>query len=208
MKNIRFDRMPGAVCVPSLHDPYLHLFPPLSGSWSGTVRKTAEVVSDELDLDRKYRSHSEWLRRRLTVRFGSAAPDMEDLVQESFLRLARYSIEDRSRHPRALLLRIAFNLAHDRQRHAVVRGYGVTTSLDDRTTQNVPTLVSAADQDFLLDLKQTVLGLPEHLKDTFILARFTPMTHAEIAQRLGISTKTVEWRINRAVAICLERLGR
>lgn len=175
--------------------------------WNNAVRKNPEITSDELDLDQRYRSLSPWLEHKLSIRFGSTA-DVDDIVQESFIRLGRYSVEDRSRHPRALLLRIASNLAKDRHRRAVLRGHGRTSSLDDWSVHAPPTLVSAADQDFLLDLKTTILQLPEHLRQTFLFARFTPMTHAEIGRRLGISTKTVEWRINRAVTICLERLGR
>jgi RNA polymerase sigma factor (sigma-70 family) len=60
----------------------------------------------------------------------------------------------------------------------------------------------------LIDLKDAILSLPPNLRETFVLARFTPMTNDEIARHQGISTKTVEWRISRAVSICLQRLER
>lgn len=165
-----------------------------------------KIQSDD-DLDVWYRSLSPWLRNRLVTRLGTTGADADDVVQESFIRLGRYSPADRSRHPRALLMRIARNLTRDGHRRHVARGGGRTVSFDDQTVQGPSVPSQAADQEFLIDLKRTVLDLPDHLRDTFMLARFTPMTHAEISAHLGISTKTVEWRIRKAVAICLARLG-
>ena len=61
-----------------------------------------------------YRIHSAWLRSVLSARWG--VRDVDDLVQETWLRLALYAAEREIRHPKALLLRIAANLAADRFR--------------------------------------------------------------------------------------------
>jgi RNA polymerase sigma factor (sigma-70 family) len=167
---------------------------------------TDETEPDD-DLDIWYRSLSPWLRARLLRSLGTAVAEVDDIVQESFIRLGRYSPVDRSRHPRALLLRIAANLARDGHRRSAARGGARLVPLDDKATQASSAFAYPADQEFLIDLKRTVLDLPDHLRDTFMLARFTPMTHAEIAAHLRISTKTVEWRIRKAVSICLARLG-
>lgn len=158
------------------------------------------------DLDERFRALSPWLLRTLARRYGLAHSDAEDMVQESFLRLARYGIGDRSRHPRALLLRIAANLTADARRRLFARGGDRHVALADLPSPP-PSLVCLSDQDFLVDLKSAILDLPEPLRETFLLARFTPLTQAEIAARLGISTKTVEWRISKAIAVCLARLG-
>lgn len=178
----------------------------LSGGSKALSGGTDETEPDH-DLDIWYRSLSPWLRHRLLHSIGATGGDVEDVVQESFIRLGRYSPADRSRHPRALLIRIAKNLSRDRHRRSAARGGGRTVSLDDPAAQAAPGFAYQADQEFLIDLKRAVLDLPDHLRDTFMLARFTPMTHAEISAHLGISTKTVEWRIRKAVSICLARLG-
>jgi RNA polymerase sigma factor (sigma-70 family) len=160
------------------------------------------------DLDTEYRSLSPWLKRKLVSRFGIAGHDADDVVQESFIRLGRYSVADRSKHPRALLMRIASNLSMDGYRRAAVRGGGRHVPIEEVDVHSAPSLIYPADQEALVELKRTILGLPPHLRDTFVLARFTPMTHAEIASHLSISTKTVEWRIKKAVSICLARFER
>jgi len=154
------------------------------------------------ELDEAFRSLSPWLERRLALR-GVRGAEADDIVQESFLRLGRYLGSTAIRSPRALLLRIAANLATDAaRRHSTREGAGRVgpEALEGAAADEV-------DPGFLLELKRTVMGLPPGLRDAFLLARFTPMTNAEIARHLGISTKTVEWRISRAVSICLARLG-
>ena len=163
--------------------------------------KVDETVDD---LDEKFRRLSPWLERTLRHRYGGTT-DVEDLVQESFLRLARYEPARRGLHPRALLLRIAKNLARDGHRHALARGFGRHVPIDaknfDARLLGVP-----AEQYAQAAIKQAIMKLPAPLRDVFLLARFTPMTHAEIAARLGISTKTVEWRMSKAMALCLADL--
>ncbi len=158
------------------------------------------VISGE--LGEAFRRLSPWLARRLAARGGGG--DVEDIVQESFVRFGRYADADRARTPRALLLRIAANLIVDAARHRSARGGGRMVglaALDDVAASDV-------DPGFLIDLKAAVMDLPPKLRETFLLARFTPMTNEEVGRHLGISTKTVEWRISRAVSICLARLER
>lgn len=168
--------------------------------------KTDAAAKDE-DLDERFRTLSPWLLRTVAHRYGLVHADAEDVVQESFIRLGRYSPDARARYPRALLLRIAANISIDARRRLFGRSPGRAISLDDLAPRFEPSLVQPADQMFLVDLKSAILALPEPLRETFLLARFTPLTQAEIAARLGISTKTVEWRISKAVAICLQQLG-
>ena len=165
------------------------------------MRPKRNVTAD--DLGDAYRLLSPWLARRLQAG-GERHPEIEDIVQESFVRLGRYSREERARHPRALLLRIAANLTIDAARRRSARGgdrFESATVLDDLDA-------GEPDPGFLVDLRRAVTDLPRPLRETFLLARFTPMSNADIARHQGISTKTVEWRISRAVAICLARLDR
>ena len=80
----------------------------------------------EVSLGELYRSHSDWLSSRLH-RLGVTGVD--DVVQETYLRIAPYQARGEVRHPKSLLLRIATNLVAEegrrvqRQRlHPLVRG--------------------------------------------------------------------------------------
>jgi RNA polymerase sigma factor (sigma-70 family) len=159
------------------------------------IRRIAAETAE--GVDRLYRRYGTWLLRTLATRFRATAIEVDDLVQETFLRVARYPAEDAARHPQALLSRIAVNLARDQLRRNVVHGGLGNTELDpfcDRVVED--------DRHEQLVLKQLVLGLPRPLRDVFLLSRYTGLTYDEIARHLGISVKTVEWRMSKALALC------
>jgi RNA polymerase sigma factor (sigma-70 family) len=140
-----------------------------------------------------YRRYGPWLIARVRGRFG--IENAEDVVQETWLRLAPIGAREEIRHPKALLLRIASNLAINQGRQAVRQakiletegaGHGLATQAEDQTQAVL--------------LRQIILGLPEPLHDVFVLSRFKGLTHAQIADQLGVPVTTVEWRMSKAVA--------
>jgi RNA polymerase sigma-70 factor (ECF subfamily) len=148
-------------------------------------------------VDILYRRYASWLLRTLKIRFSSSAIEVEDLVQETFLRVGRYPPDAALRHPQALLSRIATNLALDQLRRGRVHdslGPAELASFSDAVVQD--------DRHEQLVLRGTILSLPRPLRDVFLLSRFTGLTYDEIARHLGISVKTVEWRMSKALALC------
>lgn len=142
----------------------------------------------DLGLGGLYDRYDRWLNRAVRKRFG--AQDADDLVQETWLRIAPYQARGEVEHPKSLLLRIATNLvveegrrAQRRQRHAA-EAMGWT-----ETPSQAETVL----------IKQLVLGLPQPERDIFLLSRFEGLTNEQIAGRLGVSVKTIERRITRAL---------
>lgn len=152
-------------------------------------------------IETLYRRYGAWLRARIMRRFGTAPHDTDDVVQEAWLRLARYAPEAAARHPRALLLSIAGNLVRDDARRRARRAIAIDRLGDAETPAAMP------DQVAVLVLKETILSLPPVCREVFVLSRFSAMTYEEIADHLGIAVKTVEWRMGKALAYCAAALG-
>lgn len=159
--------------------------------------------SDQLQNDQRrslsvlYDRYAGWLTGRLRRRYGEAA---EDLVQETYLRVAPYQARGAIRFPKALLLKIARNIAIDQSRQAEkARSYAV----EHFAAPHV-------DADQLSDLitKEAILSLPDDLRDVFVLNRVVGLTYEEVAARTGLSLKAVEWRLSRALIHCASQLRR
>lgn len=165
------------------------------------------MVADSVDSLREgstaeigtlHQLYDHWLAAVLRRRFG--AQESDDIVQDTWLRLASVDALPTPRHPKAFLLRVAMNLAanHHNRRVLAVRA----------ETFAAPRDRLEPDQAASVLLAQIVVGLPEPLRDVFLLSRLDGLTNAQIGKRLGISPKTVEWRMTRALAHCAAQLRR
>ena len=129
-------------------------------------------------LNGLYRRYSGWLGKRLRGRVG--ADQADDVVQETYLRLSPYLLED-IRHPKALLLRVAMNLVRDEHRRMALR---------DRALQDAAPFAGMAVEAPVdrLHLKQVLQTMPPVYRDVFVLSRFDGMTYVprDLAAHLSI----------------------
>ncbi len=149
-------------------------------------------------LETLFQRHHRWLAAALRRRYGIEAA--EDLAQETYLKLVRGDGAAPARHPRALLMRVANNLATDNHRRAWRESDALDRGADTDAVSIPPS------QERALVLKQIVLALPPKLRDVFILSHVEGLTHREIARLRGLSVKTVEWRMRKALARCATAL--
>lgn len=56
-------------------------------------------------------------------------------------------------------------------------------------------------------IHQAIDNLPEKARVAFSLSRFEELTYPEIAEKLGISVKTVEYQVSRALALLREAVA-
>lgn len=142
------------------------------------------------------------LRHFLRGRRG--ADDAEDLVQDSFVRLLETGRTQEIANPRAWLYRTGANLAADARDHRRVRA---TVHVDDADVEAVAD--RRADPARVVEARQqakqvwaALQTLPEACRHAFLLNRFDGMSQREIALHLGLSEKTVERHVLRALAAC------
>lgn len=157
-----------------------------------------EGGAERVSLEQLYRLEAPRLRRRLCTRIKSA-DDANDIVQDAFARLLGSGAMARLRTPEAFLNRIVSNLVADRARQASSRGHHVPID-----TQNQ--LAVAAEQTERLEIAQmheqyraAVAALPARTREVFVLHRVEELSYKQIATRLEISPRTVEWHISEAI---------
>ncbi len=176
--------------------------PPRQQGWRGRVSKAETVGTDGPSgrgkLDRLYRLYAPWLTARIRRRFGW---DAEDVVQEAWLWIVPMSERSDIRHPKALLLKVASNIATTRARQ------GRRRAALEQTRPDTASMVGADQLETVL-LRQVTLSLPQPLRDVFVLSRIGGLSNSQIAEELGISLKTVEWRMTKALAYCAAQLRR
>lgn len=150
---------------------------------------------DAVSLGALYLRYGRWLTVKAAKRFGVSRA--EDLVQDTWTKLASLESLDSIHNPRAFLLRVMANSAISGFRRTSAQALSIA-ELDRRSTD--------ASQDEVVLLRQVIIGLPQPLRDVFVLSRFGGLTNAQIAERLGIRPKTVEWRMTKALAHCAAQL--
>ena len=148
------------------------------------------------------------LRSFLTRRLG-CAETAADLVQDTYIRLATRQGETHS-NPRALVFRIAANLATDHARHRQVReraDAGCPDVPDPASPAPQPDAMVLARQEHDL-LKKAIAELPEKRRTVFLLRTSQELSYGQIAERLGISVSAVEKHMSKAILHCRTRMER
>lgn len=159
----------------------------------------ALLPPDQL-LSSIYRDHFSTVRMYLARRLGCPEAG-RDAAQEVFLKLLLRPQSSPIENPRSFLLTAARNLAIDARRADGIRPViepieGHEDLLLDPVSD--PARIAEARQR-LRDLADGIGKLPPRCRDVFFLHRFEGFTHKEIADRLGITAKTVEANLARAM---------
>ena len=132
----------------------------------------------------------------------------EDILQDVWLNLRERSDPNTWREPRAVLFTAAANLAIDARRRDK-RADKVFARQQPESDAECPrpNPESEADAASNLERLNAVLAeLPPLCRQAFLLNRLEALSHAEIGQRLGISTKSVQRYMERALQHCVQAL--
>ncbi len=154
------------------------------------------------------------LRSRLArVVLGIAPPkEIEDIIQETYVRACQANRQETIKQPQAYLFRIARNLALDHVKRAetrlavsendVAEGIvGETAQLRDTTLDSV-----VSSNDFA-DFCEAVRRLPQQQRRAFVLKKVYGYSQREIADEMQLSEKTVERHISLGMERCMEFLN-
>ena len=139
--------------------------------------------------------------------------DIEDIVQETYLRTFRASQHEPIHHPRSFMLKAARNLALNHVSSADALNYVViqedSEGIDDEikaleelvSTSESPETIVQSQEEFSI-LCKAIHEFPRQCRRAFILRKIYGLSQREVAGELGISESTVEKHIAKGLVAC------
>ena len=168
----------------------------MTGTGGGDRASAADILN-------RYRQD---LRRYVACLVGIDRAD--DVIQDAYLRLSRSLERSEIENPRAFLYRICANLATDELRRRK-RQQDFEVSVAARPTEFAPSAADTIDmREQLSQVYQAVDSLPPKCRRVFVLRKFKDLSYKEIAGIEGISVKTVENQVSRALKLIRQRINR
>ncbi len=145
---------------------------------------------------------------RYLRKFTSGAEDIDDLVQEAYVRVCALPQGQEVQSPRALIFSIARNLAVDRARQACARATDPVADfepLDVSSPEAGPEEQADARRRFET-FCAAVEELPPICRRVFVLRKVYQLSHEEIAEVLGMAHSTIEKHVAKGLVRCRDRL--
>jgi RNA polymerase sigma factor (sigma-70 family) len=152
-------------------------------------------------------THERQLKSYLRGTYPSVR-DLDDVVQESYLR----TWQAKMRHPivsaKSFLFRIARNLAIDTVRRKKTAATDFSVDFDRLAVLEESAHVAAAlgrqeKIDLLIDALST---LPERTREIIFLRKFQNVPQKQVASQLGVSERTVESQLSKGMKRCADYL--
>lgn len=151
--------------------------------------------------------------RRFALRKTRSASLADDVMQDAWLKLFDLvrspDFDGRAvRNPLSYLRRIIANLVVDRQRQASAQARRITPGdlpQDARSEAPSAFQVVAGRQEIAI-VQAAIAELPDKCREVILLYRGQDLTMQQVGDRLGISPRTVENHLAKAMSHCRRRL--
>ena len=160
-------------------------------------------------IDRTYLSIIGRLKR---VAAGIVPPkEIEDIVQEAYVRACQAERESPITAPRSFLFKTVKNLALDHMKRTETR---LSDSFDEDeaghelTAYGADPLNEASSHEEFSLFCEAVRLLPTQCRRAFVLKKVYGYSRREIAERMGVSENTVQTYISRGMKACMQFMER
>jgi len=146
--------------------------------------------------------------RQYLMRFLIRAQDIEDIVQETYLRAVHSDEKQQVNFPKSFMFRIARNLALDEINRRTNR---ITIHIEDLQDSEVIDEKQSMEEQLTTERRMKLLlnavsALSPQCRKVFVMGKILGFSHAEISRRLGLSISTIEKHIAKGLRLCQETI--
>ena len=136
--------------------------------------------------------------------------DIEDVVQEAYLRAFKKEHSEPIENPNAYLFEVARNVTLNIARSASRRPTDYLDDIDEiDTTASANTVYDKLVAEELIGLHCAAIAtLPKRCREVYALKKIYGYTRSEISAKLGISISTVDGHLTRGYAHCDDYMRR
>lgn len=152
-------------------------------------------------FDQSLQPYEAGIRRWLVSRFGGLC-DVDDVIQESYLRIYAARQKGALTSPKAFFFAVARNVAVDQMRQrklATTEPLGDRDALDYLDEANGVDEVAARNSELEL-LTDAIQTLPDRCRRVFTLAKVYGLSYQQIGDEMGISVHTVSAQISVGIS--------
>lgn len=160
-----------------------------------------EDIPSQKKFDGLYRTTVTPLRRYLARMLGSTT-EAQDVAHDAYIRVYPKVQDETARNPEAVLYTTARRLALNKIKRRAIAPFASGEPHMENTASSNPSVVQQvmARQE-LQQLEVALAQLPPGCRTVLLLRKLELLSHAEIAERLGISISTVEKQHARALRL-------
>ena len=142
--------------------------------------------------------------KKFLTRYVSSQRDIEDVVQETYLRAFVSEQRKSVAQPQAFLFRVARNVALT---ELTRKSRQITDYIEDLASIEVLGTEASADahmeaEELLGIYCEAVATLPGKCREVFLLRKVHGLSHKEIAARMSLSSSSVEKYLQQALLTC------
>ncbi|MEZ5928639.1 MAG: RNA polymerase sigma factor [Parvularculaceae bacterium] len=144
--------------------------------------------------------------RRIVARYRRRGNDVDDLVQETFLRAFAANEKEEVLNPKGFLFRVAKNLAISEAKRKAnsttdyIEDSGGEGVIIDESQSSIEDQVDGEKKLFVFT--KAVADLPPELRQALLMRKMEKLKFKQIATRLNVSVSTVEKRVAAALIAC------
>lgn len=148
--------------------------------------------------------------RRVVSRYAGSGVEVDDIMQEAFLRAYAAELKRGVEHPKAFVFKVARNTALGEIRRSANSPIEQTEDFESGVlfqhgTDNDASNVLEGRRK-LHAFTQAVMELPPRCRKAFLLRRMEGLTYKQIANRMGISVSAAEKHVAMGLLRCHQYL--